>query len=139
MAVSGHGATLNGDGLVHHFPGRNSELDSLGEERSGFILAQRPFVEAARGVTEAHAAERDAADLQTRVSKPGVFHSDSFLLAAWSNSTPTEPSAADPANPGTDRTSLGLAPSLASYRSPISACPRSASERGRSPISLPSS
>jgi hypothetical protein len=43
-------------------PERDSELDSLLEERLGILVSQGPFAESARGVAEAHATERNPAD-----------------------------------------------------------------------------
>ena len=40
----------------------------------GRLVVERPLVEAARGVAEAHAAERDPADLQARAAQSGVVH-----------------------------------------------------------------
>jgi hypothetical protein len=44
-------------------PEGDSELDRLPEDRPGRLVVECPFVEAPRGVAEAHAAESDPADL----------------------------------------------------------------------------
>jgi hypothetical protein len=44
-------------------PEGDAEFDGLPEQRLGRVIAECPLVEAARGVAETHAAQRDTADL----------------------------------------------------------------------------
>jgi hypothetical protein len=49
-------------------PEGDAEFDGLLEERLRLIVAEGPFAESARGVSEAHTAERDPADLEARAA-----------------------------------------------------------------------
>src|SRR5207247_898974 len=63
----------------------DAELDGLPEERLRLVVGQGPPVGSlGGGVTVAHAAQRQPADLQPGVTEPGVLHlAISFAVRAW--------------------------------------------------------
>ena len=55
------------------------QLQRLLDDRAAVFLVQHPFVDPARCISEAHAAETDARDLHTGRTQTSVFHDFSFM------------------------------------------------------------
>src|SRR4051812_10842850 len=63
---------------VRGVPESHAHVDRRAEDRLRAFVVQRPLVEAATGVTEAHATQSNPADVQSRVAERRVVHSIPF-------------------------------------------------------------
>ena len=65
---------------IRGVPEGDAQLDRLPEERLGIVVGQRPLVGAFGGrVAVAHAAQREAADLQPSSTETSLLHAVSLL------------------------------------------------------------